>query len=251
MSAVVLGHDFGDDYGDTVAAAYPLVLGSNVAGRIEVDVDQDWFSFVAPYSTNEYVVSVTTGTLWNSTAALAAPDGLSSLASTDSVASVTSRIAWVHVGPPAMYFVRIGGFASFTTGTYAIVVNKQAYADLDHDGMPDDWEKAWFQSTNQPPSGDFDHDGVSNVDEFLGGTNPTNSASRLQMTGLVATGGGLSVSWAAVPFRCYAVEASTNLARGEWDYLGTVTNLGALDSQRYENISGMGAARFYRVRVLY
>lgn len=255
LSLVASAHEFSDDYGDTPAAAQPLIVGSNRTGHIEIDMDQDWFYFQAAHSTNEVVVNVTTGTLWSSTAGLAAPDGKTMLVSTDSVASVTSRVTWIHFGPPATYFVRVAGFASFTTGTYTIAVSERPFEDQDQDGMPDAWEIARFGSTNQPASGtngDYDVDGVFNIDEFLGGTLPNDDTSRFRVTGFSGTNGPHSVSWAAAPFRTYEVEASTNLSGGGWDYLGTVTNLDALETLELEDATApMPPVRFYRVRCLY
>lgn len=62
--------------------------------------------------------------------------------------------------------------------------------DGDRDGLPDSWELASFGGLDQYPTGDFDGDGVSNRDEFLDGTSPTNSASaRFRLT--VLSNGGL------------------------------------------------------------
>src|SRR4029077_11612599 len=49
--------------------------------------------------------------------------------------------------------------------------------DSDHDGMADSWEMTNFGNLNQTATGDFDGDGVSNLDEFLDGTNPTSNGS--------------------------------------------------------------------------
>ncbi len=260
LSLVVLAlsasaHEFNDDYGDTAAISQPVTMGSNVLGRIEIDVDEDWFSFQSSYSTNkEIIVTVATGTLWNSTAGLSAPDGVMTLVGTDSVVSVTSRVSWIHIGPPVTYFVRVAGFASFTTGTYTIAVNELPFQDDDHDGMADAWEIACFGNTNQPASGvsgDYDQDGSFNIDEFRAGTQPTNEYSRLRVTGLSATNGPSSVSWAAEPYRFYDVEVSTNLMVGGWDYLGTVTNLNSLGTLRYDDPTvPVSPIRFYRVRCL-
>ena len=200
------------------------------------------------------VVTVTTGTLWNSTAGLAAPDGSVMLAGTDSVASATSQVSWIHIGPPATYYIQVGGFAQFTTGTYSLVVSETNFVDNDQDGMPDAWEIAYFGSTSQPPSGvsgDYDHDGSSNIQEFLAGTNPTNANSRLRVTGFAATNMFSSLTWAAAPYRYYNVEVCTNLTEGGWDYLGTVTNLNALGSLRFDDPAvPRPPLRFYRVRCL-
>jgi hypothetical protein len=248
-------HDFNDDWGDTAATAHPVSFNTNVNGRIEIDVDQDWFSFQAVHSMTQLVVTVATGTLWNSVAGLAAPGGQVTLGSTDSVASATARVAWIHVGPPATYFVRVSGFACFTTGTYTLAVSEQPFADADHDGVPDVWEVVYFGATNQPPagsSGDYDHDGVPNIDEFLAGTDPTNGNSCLRMTGVGVTNGPHSIVWTVAPFRTYAVEVSTNLAGGGWSPLGTVTNLGDVGTLRYDDPTQPSPPlSFYRVRCLY
>lgn len=81
-------------------------------------------------------------------------------------------------------------------GQYSVVVSSGAlstaslaatlWLDTDRDGLPDAWEGQFFGSiTNQVAGGDRDRDGVSNLDEFREGTNPTNSASlspRLRIT---------------------------------------------------------------------
>lgn len=62
--------------------------------------------------------------------------------------------------------------------------------DADHDQLPDSWELAHFGNLNQTATGDFDHDGVSNLDEFRDGTDPASSSSaRFRLT--VGSGGGV------------------------------------------------------------
>jgi hypothetical protein len=46
-------------------------------------------------------------------------------------------------------------------------------ADSDSDGLPDAWEILYFGNLLQGPGGDPDADGVSNLQEFLQGRNPT------------------------------------------------------------------------------
>jgi hypothetical protein len=50
--------------------------------------------------------------------------------------------------------------------------------DSDGDGLPDSWEMANFgNTTSQLSEGDPDNDGVSNLDEFLDGTDPMSNTS--------------------------------------------------------------------------
>ena len=60
---------------------------------------------------------------------------------------------------------------SITSAPAAIWVDSNANA------MPDWWETQYFGNLNQSPAGDFDGDGVSNLDEYREGTNPTNGTS--------------------------------------------------------------------------
>lgn len=66
--------------------------------------------------------------------------------------------------------------------------------DGDRDGLPDSWELANFGNLNQNPTGDFDGDGVSNLDEFLDGTNPADSASLLFRLTVLSDGGQVDVN---------------------------------------------------------
>jgi len=46
-------------------------------------------------------------------------------------------------------------------------------ADTDGDGMPDEWELQYFGTLDRDGSGDFDGDGLSDLDEYLKGRDPT------------------------------------------------------------------------------
>uniref|UniRef100_UPI0040565000 right-handed parallel beta-helix repeat-containing protein n=1 Tax=Candidatus Electronema sp. TaxID=2698783 RepID=UPI0040565000 len=49
--------------------------------------------------------------------------------------------------------------------------------DEDNDGLPDFWEQQYFGDLSRDGSGDFDQDGLSDLDEFYQGTDPTNADS--------------------------------------------------------------------------
>ena len=49
--------------------------------------------------------------------------------------------------------------------------------DADSDGMPDIWELRYFDDVGIAPNADADRDSVSNLDEYLEGTNPDNNSS--------------------------------------------------------------------------
>jgi hypothetical protein len=97
-------------------------------------------------------------------------------------------------------------------GQYSVVVTNSAGSvtsapavlmlDSDRDGLPDAWEAANFidpdpthplHPANQRGESDPDNDGVSNLDEFLDGTDPTSAAS-VRPRLIVSSGPGGSVT---------------------------------------------------------
>lgn len=80
--------------------------------------------------------------------------------------------------------------------------------DLDRDGMPDAWEIDFFGSTNAVNGAaldDFDLDGMINLNEFIGGSNPTNSASVFMIETAHPDPSGFILNWNALEGRFYGV----------------------------------------------
>jgi hypothetical protein len=93
------------------------------------------------------------------------------------------------------------------------------------DGLPDAWVAQFFGSSSASvnPSADADGDGVSNLNEFRLGTDPTNAASVLRFTSVAAN----SLTWLARPYDLYEVQATTdftNWFRAGNPVLPTTTN---------------------------
>jgi len=89
-----------------------------------------------------------------------------------------------------------GQYSVLLTNPFGSVTSAPALLmlDADGDGLPDSWELAYFGNLDQTAVGDFDGDGVSNLDEFLQGTNPTDSASALFRLTLLSDGGQVEIS---------------------------------------------------------
>jgi len=87
-------------------------------------------------------------------------------------------------------------------------------------GIPVEWMQQYFGNnvSSWPlPTADSDGDGVNNLQEFLAGTNPTNSASVLRQE-LVTTEQGLFLTWNTQPGSTYQVESTTNF--NSWNNFG-------------------------------
>ncbi|MGA2245833.1 MAG: hypothetical protein ABSH48_12595 [Verrucomicrobiota bacterium] len=82
------------------------------------------------------------------------------------------------------YWVAISNVFGSTASALA-----NLYIDSRGCGMPDSWQLQYFGNLNQNALGDYDGDGVNNLQEFLDGTNPTNAASALYRICLQNDGG--------------------------------------------------------------
>lgn len=129
--------------------------------------------------------------------------------------------------------------------------------DRDDDGLLDDWENAnGLSSTDDGsvnpdngPDGDPDTDGFTNAEEYDADTNPTNSTSKLAITGLTPDGGGVRIDWQGGNLARQILESRTSLTSVAeiWAPLysntpptPSITN--ALDA------AGTNAVHFYRIR---
>lgn len=130
-------------------------------------------------------------------------------------------------------------------------LNLLRIADTDRNGLPDWWEQACFSrllGTNA--SADADHDGASNLAEWVAGTNPTNTASCLRLPApLVTASNGLVIRWPSVAGKTYRLERATNLLAG---FNAVVrSNIAAMPPTNSETDTASLAAkaRFYRILV--
>ncbi len=88
----------------------------------------------------------------------------------------------------------------------------QVRADQDRDGIPDDWEQYHFgHVTNCAPHADRDGDGMSNLQEFLAGTDPLSQASSLRIRAQMNKQ-SLQLMWPAVSGRTYQVQFAETLS---------------------------------------
>jgi hypothetical protein len=121
--------------------------------------------------------------------------------------------------------------------------------DVDYDGMPDDWERIYFSSlTNMTASSDNDNDQFLDWQEYVAGTIPTNSGSRLVITGVVLAGTNLALTWQSVSNRQYSIVSRTNLTAGAW--APVISNIPGVSVANVRTVSVDNAGSvYYRVKV--
>ena len=139
-----------------------------------------------------------------------------------------------------------------------IQVRKIADVDSDADGIPDWWMLAYFNHAtgqvgdNSLANQDADGDGMSNLQEFLAGTNPTDANSVFRITNISIVGNDIAVTWTTQPNKTNQLENSTTgpATNATWLSVGALTvGTGSPVTQ-----TDFGAATnppsFYRVRLV-
>jgi len=117
--------------------------------------------------------------------------------------------------------------------------------DTDNDGLPDAWETTNFNGLTASPPGDADADGLTNLTEYIFGSDPNLASSGRPSTAVDSTAGGFLFSFPTIAGRLYQPQVSTDLAT--WSALGSrVTGDGSTKSATDLTT---GPRRFYRVTI--
>jgi pectate lyase len=208
---------------------------------------------------------------YNATPALATPPtGLSATAADAQVsliwaasADATSynvKRATTDGGPYATIAGSLSGLVHTNTGLtngtvyyYVVTANNDGGESLNSaqvSALPlsalQAWQLSYFGCWSCPQAAgdaDFDGDGMSNTNEFLAGTDPTNSASAFRILSIVPVSNSIVITWQSVAGKTNVVQANSADITGPIVMTGTQTN--------YTEPSGLTNAspRLYRVRL--
>jgi len=133
--------------------------------------------------------------------------------------------------------------------------------DTDNDGMPDDWEQAFLSDQSDPSdrsdTADPDNDGLSNLAEWIAGTDPDDETGYLKLetrlqggqlvvafTSTVATGAGYTGLT-----RHYAIQQRTGSFLGGWSDLPGYEDITATGADITYPNAGADPAAHYRLKV--
>ena len=185
--------------------------------------------------------------------ALADAGGVTIVGTLDSTPGHDFRIEFFASGAPGEGVVFLGAIDSLATDgaghaafsqafPSALVVGKQITAtatdegngdtsgfsaavsvtalDSDFDGIPDGYESANGMTVGiDDAGGDLDHDGRTNLDEYLAGTDPQDGADFFGAESVTHAGGMVTLRFRVKPGRVYQVRSSPVLGPPAWKLL--------------------------------
>jgi hypothetical protein len=148
-------------------------------------------------------------------------------------------------------FVAITGFGTNvvwgggTTSTGAQIWRTAPAWFTISNGTPADWMNQYFLTNDTQ---DTDGDGLTNWQEYVTGTDPTDSGSLFSITRQdFVTNGGFSLCWPSISDRVYDVERSTNLATAGFEAISS--NLPPTPPMNVHTDSAALSGAAYRIRV--
>ncbi|HTI72948.1 MAG TPA: hypothetical protein VMF06_23445, partial [Candidatus Limnocylindria bacterium] len=121
--------------------------------------------------------------------------------------------------------------------------------DADTDRLPDEWERLHFGDLAQPSTGDPDHDGATNYEEYLAGTDPLDPNSILRLNLMNSADGNAELIWNGVEGIHYQVQIASSLQSNLWSDLG-ISLGGSQETVRVPISPPVGGSIFYRLLIV-
>ena len=181
----------------------------------------------------------------------------------------SANAGWIHfedTGAPRVDLCMgvLSGYAWSANCGWISLSNAVAYVQtdrifagaLDSNGLPIAWELQNFGHTGVDPNADPDGDGMSNMREYLAGTNPNDANDYLRITAIGVSfmddgNDNDTLAWTSHPNRQYRIQQSTNLAGGAWKDAGLLLSPDAgTNTTRTVQFTGPMPRRFLRIQAV-
>ncbi len=144
------------------------------------------------------------------------------------------------------------GWISLSNAVAYVQTDTISPGNLDGNGLPIAWELTHFGATGVNPNADPDGDGMSNLQEYLAGTNPNDGNDYLRITAYATAPGGTDnvVTWSSTPTRLYLLQKTLGLGSFPWldSGLGLISPDGATTTRGVADTNS--PMRFYRVEAV-
>jgi len=237
--AAILGLSLAVSAASTVDAANRYAYGANI-GWVDFRADTNNGAVLGEYVCSGYIYSANVGWInlgggspvngiqYQNNAANdfgVNQDGLGNLRGF----AYGANIGWINfenTGAPRID-LKTGNLSGFVYGAnvgWISLSNAVAYVQTDTiargivsgtNGLPDAWQYQYFGHLGVDPNADPDGDGMSNLQEYLAGTDPTLTADVLKITLYSATAASPNMvnqfTWTSHPTRCYTIQERQDL----------------------------------------
>jgi len=223
---------------------------------------------IAPGSNGAGTLTLTAGLTLNSGAVLNLDLGGMSTSDKIAVSGVFSASGTTTINLTALgsfagsgTYPLITGASGISAGNFAIGSTPSGYVcTLSASGgtlsltvmtPQENWRYVNFGTTansgNAADNADPDGDGMTNVQEYVAGTNPLSATSALRVSGIAINGSDVVVSFPSVAGKTYRIERSDTLQSGSW--VTVQANIAGTNGVVQMIDSGAAAQlkRFYRV----
>ena len=123
--------------------------------------------------------------------------------------------------------------------------------DVNNNGLPDWWEIQYFNNLfTASPAADADGDGMSDREEYLAGTDPTDPHSMLKFTAAASPDdGGVKLTWTSAPGKTYTLLGCESLETGNWLTLDRDLFATPPTNTYIDYSTGNHPSRYYRIQV--
>jgi len=178
----------------------------------------------------------------------AMPEDSVTIIANNTARGYVAKYSQIDPGADGDMLITIAGTHSYVNALMLFATGSLILDD-DHDGMEDGWEIMYFGSTNNPnanPSVDYDQDGMSTLEEYLTGSDPTNAASSLRIMEVSPVpGGDIVVTWQSFPDKVYSM-MSANVSPANW--ITNQNGIVATPPQNSTTISTDSERGYFRVK---
>ena len=142
------------------------------------------------------------------------------------------------------------GWISLSNATALVQTDHVLMGPLDANALPLAWELSHFGQTGIDPNADPDHDGKSNLQEYLAGTDPNSANDSLYITSaqFATNGTAATLTWPTVPTRFYRVQKTSDLTSWTDSSLGDVYPSGLAATRTVTQTNA--PFQFYRITAL-